>query len=56
MKMNEFVTMVADMLETQQRYFKTRSREVLQESKRKEAEVRKAIKEYNGGQQSLFDD
>ena len=46
MNANEFYTLVRSMREAQRLYFKTRSRDVLIESKRLEAAADKEIKRY----------
>lgn len=50
----EFVDLVARMRDAQRRYFKTRSPDVLQESKRLEREVDAAVDAASGHQQRLF--
>jgi hypothetical protein len=50
----EFIDKVETMMDQQQRFFKTRSREDLSESKRLEKEVRELIRKLKAPQKELF--
>lgn len=52
----ELARLVYNMRRSQQDYFKTRSSDSLDESKRLEAEVDKQVKEILWGQKGLFDE
>jgi len=53
MKYKEFVALVDQMMQLQTTYFRFRDSKILEECKRKEREVRKAITAYNSNQKEF---
>ena len=53
--MDEFVKLVYEMRKAQKEYFRTRSKEVLQQSKQLERRVDTLLAEYDNPQKDLFD-
>lgn len=53
--MNEFVKIVYEMRKAQKEYFRTRSKEVLLQSKQLERRVDTLLAEYDNPQKDLFD-
>lgn len=52
--MNEFEKLVYEMRSAQKEYFRTRSKEVLQQSKQLERRVDEYLKDKKNDQQTLF--
>lgn len=52
--MNEFVKLVYEMRKAQKEYFRTRSKEVLQQSKQLERRVDEYLRDKENNQQTLF--
>lgn len=56
MNYSEFRSLVNTMRCAQREYFRTRSSTALEDSKRAEKAVDKALAEYDSGQRKMFDD
>lgn len=56
MNLKEFAALVAEMRDAQREYFRTRSGEVLERSKKLEKQVDHALKDINNNQPRLFDE
>ena len=52
--MDEFVKLVYEMRKAQKEYFRTRSKEVLQQSKQLEKRVDEYLRDKENNQQTLF--